>query len=152
MKKTSVRNLAFGALAFVAGAATMHLAQPAAAAAPPLTAAAIDLSALQPSDLPTPNPASPTLRSRTLAVADGATAAVQIGTVVKHYHADANEIQIVVSGGGTEWLGTSQVALHPGMVLIIPNGTPHGGTTDPNVKIFSVKTPPQAPTDLHPLP
>jgi len=152
MKRISVRSLVIGALAFVAGAATMHLAGPAAAAAPPLTAAAIDLSTLQPSDLPTPSPATPALRSRTLVVADGATAAVQIGTVFKHYHADANEIQIVVAGGGTEWLGTSQVALHPGMVLIIPMGTPHGGTTDPNLKIFSIKTPPQAPTDTHPLP
>ena len=152
MKRTSIRNVTFGTLAFVAGAATMHLAQPASAAAAPLQAAAIDLAALQPSDLPTPNPASPTLRSRTLAVADGATAAVQIGTVVKHYHADANEMQVVIAGGGTEWLGGTQVALHPGMVLIIPMGTAHGGTTDPNLKIFSIKTPPQAPTDLHPLP
>jgi mannose-6-phosphate isomerase-like protein (cupin superfamily) len=92
------------------------------------------------------------LRSRGLVVADGATMAVQIGTVFKHYHADANEIQLVVAGGGTEWLGNQQVALHPGMLLIIPMGTPHGGTTDPNLKIFAIKTPPQAPTDIHALP
>jgi mannose-6-phosphate isomerase-like protein (cupin superfamily) len=76
---------------------------------------------------------------------------VQIGTVFKHYHAGANEVQYVISGGGTEWLGDHQVPLHPGLVLVIPAGTPHGGTTDPNLKILSIKTPPQAPTDTHPL-
>jgi len=152
MKQTSVRGAVLGVLAFTAGALTMHLAQPAGAAAPPLQPAAIDLAALQPADLPTPSPASPNLRSRTLAVADGATVGVQIGTVFKHYHADANEIQIVLAGGGTEWLGSNQVALHPGMILIIPMGTPHGGTTDPNLKLVAIKTPPQAPTDTHALP
>jgi len=152
MKLTAFRGVTLAALAYAAGALSMHLAQPAGAAAPPLQAAAIDLAALQPADLPAPSPATPNLRSRTLVVADGATAAVQIGTVFKHYHADANEIQLVLAGGGTEWLGNQQVALHPGMLLIIPMGTPHGGTTDPNLKIFAIKTPPQAPTDTHALP
>ena len=55
-------------------------------------------------------------------------------------------------GGGTEWLGDKQVPLRPGELLIIPAGTPHGGTTDPNLAILSFKTPPQAPTDIHPIP
>jgi quercetin dioxygenase-like cupin family protein len=103
-------------------------------------------------DLPTPAPVSPNLRSKLLVVADGATGQLQIGTVAKHYHADANEIQYVVSGSGTEWLGDKQVALKPGVMLIIPAGTPHAGTTDPNLKIVSFKTPPQAATDVHPVP
>lgn len=78
--------------------------------------------------------------------------AVQTGTIFKHLHADANEIQIVISGSGTEWLGDKQVALKPGMMLVIPAGTPHAGTTDPNLKIIAIKTPPQSPTDIHPVP
>ena len=152
MTHTAVRTFAVAALAFAAGLAVAHSPQPARAAAPPLQAAAIDLAALAPSDLPTPTAASPNLRSKLLAVADGATAQVQIGTVAKHYHADANEIQVVISGSGTEWLGDKQVALKPGMVLIIPAGTPHAGTTDANLKIFAIKTPPQAATDVHPVP
>jgi quercetin dioxygenase-like cupin family protein len=85
-------------------------------------------------------------------LADGATVQVQIGTVPKHYHSDANEIQVVMSGSGTEWLGDKQVALKPGTMLIIPAGTPHGGTTDSNLKIVAIKTPPQASTDFHPTP
>jgi mannose-6-phosphate isomerase-like protein (cupin superfamily) len=140
------------ALAFGAGLAVAHLPQPARAAAAPLQAAVIDLAALTPSDLPTPTAASPNVRTKVLAVADGATAQLQIGTVAKHYHADANEIQIVMSGSGTEWLGDKQVTLKPGMMLIIPAGTPHGGTTDGNLKIAAFKTPPQAAADVHPLP
>ena len=79
---------------------------------------------------------------------------MQIGVVVKHYHADANEVQYIIDGTGTEWLGDRQVALKPGVMLIIPKGKPHGGTveTSGHVKYLSIKTPPQAPDDLHPLP
>ncbi len=139
-------------LAFGAGFAIAHAPQPARAAAAPLQAAAIDLTAITPADLPTPTAASPNLRSKLLYAADGSTGQLQIGTVGKHYHADANEIQYVVSGSGTEWLGDKQVALKPGMLLIIPAGTPHAGTTDPNLKIYAIKTPPQAATDVHPVP
>ena len=153
MKKFSVRSLVIGALAFAAGAVTMHLAQPAAAAAPPLTAAAIDLSTLQPSRSSAAGPGfTERCRSRKLEVADGATAAVQIGTVIKHFHADANEIQVVIAAAAPNGSAPVKSRCKPGMVLIIPMGTAHGGTTDPNLKIFSFKTPPQAPTDVHPVP
>jgi mannose-6-phosphate isomerase-like protein (cupin superfamily) len=152
MKLTATRTAAIAAVAFVAGLAVAHVPQPARAAAAPLQAQAIDLGAMTPNDLPTPSAASPNLRAKTLVIADGATAAVQIGTVIKHFHADANEIQYVISGSGTEWLGDKQVQLHAGMLLIIPMGTPHAGTTDPNLKILAIKTPPQGPTDVHPVP
>ena len=152
MKHTAIRTTAVAALAFVAGVAVAHLPQRASAATPPLQPAVIDLFTIPPSDLAPPSPATPNLRSKAIFATDGTTAAFQVGTVFKHYHADANEIQIVVHGGGTEWLGNQQVALHPGMLLIIPMGTPHGGTTVPNLKIFAIKTPPQAPTDTHALP
>jgi mannose-6-phosphate isomerase-like protein (cupin superfamily) len=152
MTHTALRTAAVAALAFAAGLALAHFPQRANAAAPPLQPAVIDLLTITPADLAAPSPATPNLRSKGLVTADGMTAAFQIGTVFKHYHADANEIQIVVGGGGTEWLGDKQVPLHPGLMLVIPAGTAHGGTTDPNLKILSFKTPPQAPTDTHPTP
>jgi mannose-6-phosphate isomerase-like protein (cupin superfamily) len=152
MKHTALRTALVAVLAFGAGIAVSHPPQTARAAAAPLQATVIDVAAITPADLPTPTVASPNLRSKLLVVADGTTAQLQIGTVGKHYHADANEIQYVVSGSGTEWLGDKQVALKPGMLLIIPMGTPHAGTTDANLKILSFKTPPQAPTDVHPVP
>jgi mannose-6-phosphate isomerase-like protein (cupin superfamily) len=152
MTQSAVRIAVVAGLAFAAGIGVARLQLPASAAAPPLTPQVIDLTAIQASDLPTPTPASPNLRARTLVAADGMTGQIQIGTVFKHYHADANEIQVVLSGSGTEWLGDKRVDLRPGMMLIIPTNTPHAGTTDPNLKILSFKTPPQAPTDVHPLP
>ena len=152
MTQPLLRTAVVAVLAFGAGLAVAHAPQPARAAAAPLQPAIIDLAAMAPSDLPTPTAASPNLRSKLLAAADGATVQVQIGTVIKHYHADANEIQIVLAGSGTEWLGDKQVALKPGMMLVIPAGTPHAGTTDANLKIVAIKTPPQAATDVHPVP
>ena len=152
MTQPLLRTAVVAALAFGAGLAVAHAPQPARAAAAPLQPAVIDLAAMAPSDLPTPTAASPNLRSKVLVAADGATVQVQIGTVIKHYHADANEIQIVLAGSGNEWLGDKQVALKPGTMLVIPAGTPHAGTTDPNLKILAIKTPPQAATDVHPVP
>ena len=152
MTHTALRTAAVAVLAFAAGLAVAHFPQRASAATPPLQPAVIDLLAITSDDLAPAAPATPDLRSKTLVVTDGVTAAFQIGTVFKHYHADANEIQIVVGGLGTEWLGDKRIPLRPGLMLIIPAGTPHAGTTDPNLKILSFKTPPQAPTDTHPLP
>jgi mannose-6-phosphate isomerase-like protein (cupin superfamily) len=152
MNITAIRTASIAGLAFLAGLAVAHGQQPAAAALPSLQAAAIDVGAIQPADLPAPTAALPTLRQRPLVTTDGTTMAVQIGTVGKHFHADANEIQIVIAGGGTEWLGDKQVTLKPGMMLVIPAGTPHAGTTDPNLKIIAIKTPPQSPTDIHFVP
>ena len=152
MTHIAIRTAAIATLAFGAGLAVAHFPQRASAAMPPLQPAVIDLLAMTPADLAPPTTATPNLRSKTLVVTDGATAAFQIGTIFKHYHADANEIQIVVGGSGTEWLGDKQIPLRPGLMLVIPAGTPHAGTTDPNLKILSFKTPPQAPTDTHPVP
>ena len=100
------------------------------AAAAPLQAAAVDLLAITPDAMPTPTTTFPNLRSKTLVVADGMTAALQIGTAAKHYHADANEVQIVLAGTGTEWLGNQQVPLQPRMMIVIPSGTNHAGLVD----------------------
>jgi mannose-6-phosphate isomerase-like protein (cupin superfamily) len=150
--QSAVRTAAVAALAFTAGIAATHLVKPAEAQGVPLLPISVDVGAMTADSLPPPNPAVPTLRSRTLAATDGATVAVQIGTVGKHVHNDANEIQYVVSGSGTEVLGDQTIVLHPGMLLVIPKGTPHAGTTDPNLKILAIKTPPQAASDTHFVP
>ena len=144
-------------VAFGAGFGAARLTPPAGAASVQMVPQIIDLGAITPNDLPPPaadvagKPA--TVRTKGLVSQDGATVGIQIGTVPKHYHADANEIQYVIDGTGTEWLGDKQVALKPGIMLIIPKGTPHGGSTETSgLKIIAIKTPPQAPDDTHMLP
>ncbi len=152
MNHQALRTAAVAALAFATGLAVAHFPQRANAQPAPLQPAVIDLLAMGPADLPSPTPVFPNLRSKTLIATPGTTAAFQVGTVLKHYHADANEIQIIVGGSGTEWLGDKQIPLRPGLMLVIPAGTAHGGTNDPNLRVLSFKTPPQAPTDVHPMP
>jgi mannose-6-phosphate isomerase-like protein (cupin superfamily) len=120
----------------------------------PLQPAAIDLTAMSPDAMPTPSAIFPNLRSKTLVVADGMTAAYQVGTAPKHYHTDANEVQIVLEGTGTEWLGNQQVAFKPGTLIIIPKRTNHAGivVTSGPIKLLSMKTPPQDPSDVHFVP
>jgi mannose-6-phosphate isomerase-like protein (cupin superfamily) len=151
--KHDIRTLGVAALAFTAGLAVARLPLPAHAASAPLTAQAIDLAAMGPADIPVANPKLPDLHTKTLIVTDGMTAAIQAGMAFKHYHADSDEIQIVLSGTGTEWLGDRQMALKPGTMLVIPRGTAHAGFTaeSSDFKWVSLKTPPQDPADVHPL-
>jgi mannose-6-phosphate isomerase-like protein (cupin superfamily) len=133
----------------------VHLTGTARAAPTALTTQVIDLGAMTAADLPTPGPGeNPNLRTKALVDEEGAVIRIQIGTVPKHYHVDANEMQYVIDGVGTEWLGDKQIALKPGIMLIIPKGVPHGGLVETRgrLKIIAFKTPPQAPTDNHPVP
>jgi mannose-6-phosphate isomerase-like protein (cupin superfamily) len=141
------------ALTFAAGLAVSPLAQrllPSAQAQAPatsLTPLIIDLAALKDADLgATPNP---DLRSRTVVTTDQATIAVQMGNVGKHFHTDANEIQYIVEGTGTAWLGDTKREIRPGMLIIIPKGVNHAGTEaiTGRFKAIAIKIPPQAPTD-----
>ena len=139
------------AIAFAAGIAVSPLAQrllpSAQAQAPGLTPMIIDIAAIKEADLPTtPNP---DLRSKGLVATEQATIAVQMGNVGKHFHTDANEIQYIVEGTGTAWLGDTQREIRPGMLIIIPKGTHHAGTvqTRGRFKALAIKIPPQAPTD-----
>jgi mannose-6-phosphate isomerase-like protein (cupin superfamily) len=151
--KQSLTVAAAVLVAFGAGFGAAHLSAAAGAASVPMTAQVVDLGAMTLDDLPATAPGNP-LHAKGLVAQDGATVGIQIGIVPKHYHADANEIQYVVDGTGTEWLGDKQVALKPGIMLIIPKGTPHGGSveTTGHLKIIAIKTPPQAPDDTHLLP
>ncbi len=152
------RSLSFAlplALAFAAGATLSPLVQrllpsaQAQTAAPPpaLTPMMIDVAALKDADLGTTP--IPDLRSKTFAVTEYGTLAVQIGNVAKHFHANAHEIQYIVEGSGTAWLGDKKVEIRPGMLLIIPKGTHHAGTesTSGRFKAIAIKLPPQDPKD-----
>ncbi|HWH80790.1 MAG TPA: cupin domain-containing protein [Burkholderiaceae bacterium] len=146
------------ALAFAAGALLSPLAQhfvpPAhaqasapAAAAPGLTAAIIDVAALKDADLAaTPNP---DLRSKGFVTTPNATIAVQMGNLAKHFHSNTDEIQYIVEGTGTAWLGNEKREIRPGMMIVIPRGTHHAGTEaiSGRFKAIVIKIPPQDPND-----
>jgi mannose-6-phosphate isomerase-like protein (cupin superfamily) len=140
-------------LAFAAGlAADRVLSRAVAADDPGLKAEIIDVPALSTADFGNPPPnVTPSI---TYATTAGATLAVQIGNVPKHFHADANEIQYVVSGSGTFWLGDTERQIHAGDLIVIPKGVTHGGShaTQGTFKMIAIKTPPQKPGDAHPVP
>lgn len=94
------------------------------------------------------------LRSKMLVSADGATVSVQDGNVPKHMHPNTNEMQYILEGTGTIWLGDKEVKVKPGDLVIIPKGTAHGGTKPEGrtFKAMAIKTPPQGPNDTVPLP
>lgn len=137
--------------AFVAGAAFSPFAHDvvsrAVAAAMPLTPAVIDLAAIKHDDLPkTPNPE---MNTRMLVVTDNATIQLQSGNVKKHIHPKTDEIQYIVEGSGSMWLGNERKDFKPGSIIVIPKGTAHAGTMVSNgpVKAIAIKIPPQAPDD-----
>lgn len=94
------------------------------------------------------------LRSRTLVKTEYGTVAVQSGNVMKHFHADANEIQLILAGTGSFWLGDREVQVKPGDLIIIPKGTAHAGSKVASGRFrgVAIKLPPQRPDDVHPLP
>ena len=154
--RTAVALSAIG-LAFVAGITAAPLANHllpnahAQASAPAATAALapviVDVAALKDADLAvTPNP---DLRSKGFVATPTGTLAVQIGNVAKHFHSNTDEIQYIVEGTGTAWLGGEKREIRPGMLIVIPRGTPHAGTEaiSGRFKAIAIKIPPQDPTD-----
>ena len=134
------------AAAFAAGCAVTQFVLP-ALAAENIVAQVIHVPDLVGDAL---GPASPTgYRSKTFMSADGSTISVQDGNVVKHLHPNTNEIQYILEGTGTIWLGDKEVAVKPGDLIIIPKGTPHGGSKPDGrpFKAIAIKTPPQAADD-----
>ena len=91
------------------------------------------------------------LRSKMFVAADGMTISVQAGNVPKHMHPNTDEMQYILEGTGTIWLGDKEVQIKPGDLVIIPKGTAHGGTKpdagSAPIKAIAIKTPPQAPDD-----
>lgn len=144
-------------LAFVAGLVASPIAQrwlpdahaqtPAATASSALTPMIIDVAAFKDADLnATP---FPDLRAKGFVSTPNGTIAVQTGNVAKHFHANADEIQYIVEGTGTAWLGDEKREIRPGMLIVIPRGTHHAGTeaASGRFKAIAIKLPPQDPKD-----
>jgi mannose-6-phosphate isomerase-like protein (cupin superfamily) len=134
------------AVAFAAGYGANHLLRP-AHAAETIMAQVIHTGEMEGDKLGDANKVG--FRSKTFVSADGATISIQDGNVPKHLHPNTNEIQFILEGTGTVWLGDKEVPVKAGDLIVIPKGTPHGGTK-PNgrpFKAIAIKTPPQAPDD-----
>ena len=56
----------------------------------------------------------------------------------KHYHRETVEIYYILEGRGTRELGDDEVALEPGVTLLIDKGTPHRGKGDFKALIVGV--------------
>ncbi|MBR1197342.1 cupin domain-containing protein [Bradyrhizobium sp. AUGA SZCCT0240] len=134
------------ATAFATGCGVTHLLRP-ALAAENITAQVISTGDLEGDKLSPLNAGG--MRNKMLVSADGVTIAIQDGSPPKHLHANANEIQFILEGTGTIWLGDKEVTVKPGDLVVIPKGTPHGGTkpVGRTIKAIAIKTPPQAPDD-----
>ncbi|MBV9076530.1 MAG: cupin domain-containing protein [Methylobacteriaceae bacterium] len=146
----------FVALAFVTGFAASRWTAPAEAQSgpPPLRPQIVNLLALTDDEIGKPAPAPNTdLRSKTLAVTEHGTLAVQTGNVIKHFHADANEFQLILAGSGSFWLDDKEVQVKPGDLVVIPKGTHHAGSkaSEGRFKALAIKMPPQRPDDVHPV-
>ena len=137
--------------AFAAGAAVDQIVLP-AFAAENITAQVIHVPELTGDALGPANPIG--FRSKTFMTADGATISIQDGNVPRHMHPNTNEIQYILEGTGTIWLGDKEVQVKAGDLVIIPKGTAHAGTKPDGraFKSIAIKTPPQAPDDTKMLP
>ena len=134
------------AVAFAAGCGVTHLLRP-AYAAESIMAQVIHTGEMNGDAL---GMASGTgMRSKMFVSADGATVSIQDGNVPKHMHPNTNEMQFILEGTGTIWLGDKEVQVKPGDLVVIPKGTAHGGTKPDGrpFKAIAIKTPPQAPDD-----
>jgi mannose-6-phosphate isomerase-like protein (cupin superfamily) len=136
------------AAAFAAGCGVTHLMQPAKAATENITAQVVHTGELEGDALSAANASG--MRNKLLASLDGITVAIQDGNTPKHLHSNANEMQYILDGTGTIWLGDKEVKVKPGDLVIIPKGTPHGGTKPDGrtIKAIAIKSPPQAPDDI----
>ena len=54
---------------------------------------------------------------------DNATLAIQTGNFGKHIHRNADEIQFIIEGSGSMWLGSERKDFKPATLLIIPRGS-----------------------------
>ena len=135
------------AAAFAAGCSVTHLLRP-AIAAENITAQVIHTGELEGDALGSSERRRHAL-TRLFVAADGMTISIQDGNVGKHMHPNTNEIQYILDGTGTIWLGDKEVRVKPGDLVVIPKGTPHGGTKPDGrtLKAIAIKTPPQAPDD-----
>lgn len=146
------RTASIAALTFLLGVVAARIPLAVRAAAAPLAPVTIDLASLGGPSAGNVSAWHPLQRRRTLVSTDGMTVQFAQGIALKYIQANTNEVQIILRGSGTEWLGDHQVPLYPGLMLVIPKGTAGRGSTDPGLTYVSIKTPPEDPADVHPVP
>jgi mannose-6-phosphate isomerase-like protein (cupin superfamily) len=119
---------------------------------PALAPQIIDVAALTDADL---GPIlTGTLRAKTLLSTTDGSISVQAGNAPRHTHQNSVEIQYVVSGSGTFWLGDSARQVHAGDLIVIPKGVAHGGSREngSELKMIAIKLPPQVKGDMQLVP
>ena len=137
-------------VAFAAGYASSHVSRDAQAQTPPapLAPQIIDIANMADEQI---GPIVPNteLRTRTLVATEWGTVGIQAGNVFKHYHADANEVQYIIEGAGSFWLGDKEVQIKAGDLIVIPKGTHHAGNkpSTGRFKALAIKMPPQRSDD-----
>ena len=136
------------AAAFVSGFVMARNMPAAQAQTPKFTAQIINLLAMTDDEISPSDPSRPG-RIRLLGASSEGTVSVQTGDVPKHYHVEADEIQYILDGAGTFWLGDTQHQVKAGDLIIIPRGVAHAGSkaTTGRFKAMVVKIPPQRPGD-----
>ena len=107
------------AAAFAAGCSVTHLLRP-AIAAENITAQVISTGELEGDKLGMPSGTG--MRSKLFVAADGMTISIQDGNVGKHMHPNTNEIQYILDGTGTIWLGDKEVQGEAGRPRRDPEG------------------------------
>src|ERR1700742_1855816 len=90
------------ATAFTAGCAVTHVLRP-AYAADNISAQIIHTGELEGDAISAPNAGG--MRNKIFVAVEGATISVQDCSPPKHLHANANDIQYILEGTGTIWLG-----------------------------------------------
>ena len=128
---------AFGA-GTVAAPFLPHMIQAAHAATVPVAPQIIDVAAMKSADLPLrPNS---DLRTLTVYSTPDGSIAVQSGTVPKHTHQQNEEVQYILEGTGSMWVGNERKDFRPGMLIVIPRGVAHGGASA-SYKALAIKLP-----------
>src|SRR4029453_8737746 len=92
--------------AFAAGCGVTHFLRP-ALAAETITAQVIHTGELEGDALSPANAGG--MRNKTFVSVDASTIYIQDARPPKHLHANANEIQYILEGKGTIWLGDKEV-------------------------------------------
>ncbi|MFZ6743747.1 cupin domain-containing protein [Undibacterium sp. JH2W] len=147
INKTTAIVAAFLA-GIIASPVIQHAVSEARADAPALSPAILDLLAIKHDDLP--KTSNPELNARTLVSTDHATVGIQSGNIAKHIHPQTDELQYIIEGSGSMWLGNERKDFKPGSLIVIPKGTAHAGSIVSNgpVKAIAIKIPPQGKGDI----
>lgn len=112
----------------------------------------IDLNALNFNNLPATD--NPTMHAQTFYSTANGAIGIQAGNTRKHIHLHNDEIQYIISGSGSMWVGNQRRDIKPGTLIVLPPGTPHGDyiiSSDSPIKALTIKMPPWRAGDTLPV-